>query len=434
VKALDNYSVGIYMRLSRDDGKHRQESLSIENQRRILQRDVGERGWSLAEEYVDDGVSGMRFDSPSLKRLFKDVQSRRVNCVIVKSLDRFGRGSQTEDVLDAHFLIPQVHFISLAESVDTLYGVDYLIDILHALNGFVPKTASLKVRQVKADGAQQGWFINSQAPYGYVKSPADRHKLIVDAEAAEVVRRIFEAYAAGNTARAVADSLTAAGLDSPKFYHYARAGKVNPLSDQRNHWLDAIVLSMLRNEVYIGSIVNGRREVASIKTKQVQARDESEWIVREGMHEAIIPRQLWDKVKAMLADKHRVYTSKRVGSVGMFAGLLRCKDCGGKLAYMTKPLKDGYKGVYRCSRYNNASHACTPHYVDEADLMAYVLNDVRRYGVLSVRERDRLMRRLTSYLRVSQDKGAAAIRADIKRAEERLGLLSGALRLLMRIE
>ncbi|MDR1704141.1 MAG: recombinase family protein [Clostridiales bacterium] len=307
--------------------------------------------------------------------------------------------------------------------MDTIDGISYIVDFLHVVNGIQPQITSQRVRQVKADGARQGWFINSQAPYGYKKHPADKHKLIIDNTAAEVVRRIFDDYASGSTARAVAGRLTAAGIDCPGFYHSAAAGRVNQYSDKRNRWGDAMVLKMLRNNVYIGTITNGRREVTCIINKTVEARDESEWVVCENMHEPIIPRPLWDRVQAMLADKHRVYETKRTGTVGMFAGLLRCKDCGAKLAYMNKQLKSCEKGVYRCSRYNNAGHACTPHYIDEADVVAYVLADIRRYGVLSVRERDKLTRRLTSYLRASQDKDAAAIRADIKRAEDRISFI-----------
>jgi DNA invertase Pin-like site-specific DNA recombinase len=435
MKLLDTYDVGIYCRLSRDDGKKgKQESLSIENQKRILTEYVNKRkedGWNLKEVYTDDGKSGMNFDRDGFNKMVRDLKSKRINCVVVKSIDRLGRGTQTEAVMDELFIIPQVRFIAISEGVDTLEGVDYLIDIIHSVNGIYPKQVSRKVRQVKRDCAEQGFFMNSVAPYGYAKSPQDKHKLIIDEPAAENVRRMFFEFASGDSARMIADRLNDEGVDSPQAYHNRKEGKENPLSG-RTSWGSESILRLLRNQVYIGHMVQGKREVASIKTKQRRQIDPADWIVVENTHEAVVDYELWNRVQSALECKRQARKTKRTGDtdkhtggVGLFAGLLKCSECGATLSHMTRPLKNRTKSVYRCSRYNNnGGKTCSPHNVDEADLCEYVMNDLREYGILSEAERRNLSKRLIAYTRQTQGVEAKSIRAQIQHDEHRLTVIA----------
>ena len=161
-----------------------------------------------------------------------------------------------------------IRFIAINDSIDTMQENNDIAAFHHVLNEFYPKQVSKKVRQVKHAGTRQGKFMNSQAPYGYQKSPQDKHILIVDEDAARIVRRLFTEYAGGDNARMIADRLNAERIDSPRFYHYAKMGRENPLSNQKNVWGSATIMQLLRNQAYIGNMVQGKREVISFKTKK----------------------------------------------------------------------------------------------------------------------------------------------------------------------
>jgi DNA invertase Pin-like site-specific DNA recombinase len=431
MKLQDNYDVGIYCRLSRDDNNGSLESMSIANQRQMLTDYVREKGWCLKECYVDDGWTGTNFDRPDFQRMIRDAEAGRIDCIITKDLSRLGRnyvqaGYYTEEFFVEH----DIRFIAVNDSIDTMQENNDIAAFHHVLNEFYPKQVSKKIRQVIHTGAQQGKFMNSLAPYGYMKSPEDRHILIVDDEAARIVRRLFEEFVAGDSARRIAENLNMEGIDSPRYYHYAKMGRQNPFSGQRNVWGSTSVSQMLRNQVYIGNMVQGKREVVSFKTKKRRQVDPDGWIVVENTHEPIISRELWDRAHKRLSGKRHTRTTKR-NTVGLFAGILRCADCGSPLAYMRKKLKGSEKGVYRCSRYNNnGGKACTPHYIDESDICAYVINDIRLYAYMATEEREMLAKRLMASSKQANSGETNTIRSKIREAESRLTVIAATLKSL----
>jgi hypothetical protein len=272
--------------------------------------------------------------------------------------------------------------------------------------------------------------MGSQAPYGYRKSPEDKHILLVDEDAARIVCRLFSEFASGDSARMIADHMNAEKIDSPRFYHYAKMGRVNPLSEQRNVWGSATVLQLLRNQAYIGNMVQGKREVISFKTKKVRRIDPEDWIIVENTHEPLVDRELWDRVQRRLTAHRRVRETKKE-TIGLFAGVLKCADCGSSLAYMRKRLKTTEKGVYRCSRYNNnGGKACTAHYIDEDVVREFVLNDIRQHAKLAVNEKERLASRLLASMKKNQSGESNAIRAKIREAENRLTVIASTLKSL----
>ena len=242
-----------------------------------------------------------------------------------------------------------MRYVAINDGIDTQEDNNDIAAFHHVLNELYPKQVSKKVRQVKTAGARQGKFMGSQAPYGYMKSLESKHQLIIDEEAAQVVHRLFREFAAGDSGRMIADRLNSEGLDSPRFYHYAKLGRMNPLASEKNVWGSATVLQLLRNQVYLGNMVQGKRQVISFKTKKLRQVDPEDWIVVEGTHEPLVDRALWDRVHERLSTKRKVRKIKK-DTVGLFAGKVVCADCKSPLAYMRKQLKDSEKGVYRCSR------------------------------------------------------------------------------------
>lgn len=418
-----DYNVGIYCRLSRDDNNGNLESMSIANQRQVLMDYVNEKGWNLEECYVDDGYTGTNFNRPDFKRMIHDAEIGRINCIVTKDLSRLGRnyveaGYYTEE----YFIEHDIRFIAVNDGIDTIKDDNDIAAFHHVLNEIYPKQVSKKVRQVKKKSAEQGKFMGSQAPYGYMKSPEDKHILIIDEEAAFVVRRLFNDFANGDSARMIADRLNREGISTPRFYHYEKEGKTNPLSEQKNVWGSATITQLLKNQAYIGNMVQGKRQVVSFKTKKMRTVSPENWIVVENTHEPLVEKELWNRVQEKFnRHHHTVVRRTKNDMIGLYSGLIKCADCGMPLAYMRKQLKSCEKGVYRCSKYNNnGSKACSSHYIDEDYISAFILNDIRNYANLAVTQREDLANRLYKALKKNNRGEMSSVKTKIKAMENRL--------------
>jgi len=422
MKLQDNYDVGIYCRLSRDDHNGTLESMSIANQRQVLVDYVTEKGWTLRDCYIDDGYTGTNFDRPDFKRMIHDAEIGKIDCIITKDLSRLGRnyveaGYYTEE----YFIEHDIRFIAINDGIDTMHDNNDIAAFHHVLNEFYPKQVSKKVRQVKKKSAEQGKFMGSQAPYGYMKSPEDKHILIIDEDAAIVVRRLFNEFANGDSARMIADKLNSEGVSTPRFYHYEKLGKTNPLTEEKNVWGSATILQLLRNQVYIGNMVQGKRQVVSFKTKKMRQVSPENWIVVENTHVPLVDKSLWERVQEKLSKHHKKIRRTKNENVGLFSGIVKCSDCNMPLAYMRKQLKDREKGVYRCSRYNNnGSGACSSHYIDEEYISAFVLDDIRNYAQLAVEKREELAEKLYRALKKTNSSEISTLKSKVKSIENRL--------------
>ena len=418
----NNYDVGIYCRLSRDDNNGSLESMSIANQRQVLMDYVTEKGWNLIDCYIDDGYTGTNFERPDFKRMLKDAESGKIDCIITKDLSRLGRNYvQTGYYTEEYFVEKNIRFIAVNDGIDTMQDNNDIAAFHNVLNEFYPKQVSKKVRQVKKKSAQQGKFMGSQAPYGYKKSPEDKHILIIDDEAAKIVRRMFNDFADGDSARMIAERFNNEGINSPRFYHYEKMGRQNPLTNEKNVWGSSTVTQLLRNQVYIGNMVQGKRQTVSFKTKKMRQVPPEKWIVVENTHEPLIEHDVWDRVQKRLNSNPKKTRRTKTDVIGLFSGILKCADCNTPLAYMRKQLKDREKGVYRCSRYNNnGGKACTPHYIDEEYIVTFVLNDIRKYAILAKEERKELASRLFSSMKANNNIESVTVKSKIREAEKRL--------------
>ena len=205
------------------------------------------------------------FDRPGFKKMIDDALSGKINCIITKDLSRLGRKYvQAGYYTDEFFPENDIRYIAINDSIDTISDDNDMTAFHHVLNEIYPKQVSKKVRQVKKKNAEQGKFMGSQAPYGYKKSPEDKHILIVDDEAALIIKRLFNEFAAGESARQIAERLNTEKIDSPRFYHYSKMGRINPLTSEKNVWGSSTVLQLLRNQVYIGNMVQGKRKTVKV--------------------------------------------------------------------------------------------------------------------------------------------------------------------------
>lgn len=435
---MEDYKVALYLRLSRDDKNSDSESMSISNQRTMLMDFTAERGWHVEDIYIDDGISGTTFERPSFMRMVADIEKKRINMVIVKDLSRLGRNYvKVGEYTDYFFPEHHVRFIAVTENIDSDKDND-IAGFLNVVHEHYAKDVSRKVRTSKRTLMKKGFFLGSQPPLGYVKSPDDKHKLIVDEDGAGIVRRLFHMYAIGCTARHIADTFNQEGILSPREYYFKLIGKPNPYTNETMLWGSATVMLILRNQVYIGHMCSGKRRNRSFKLKQRDVVPENEWIVVENTHEPIIDEVTWARVQELLRQNKSNSKAKTVKSEdnklpAMFAGKLKCADCKAVMHY-TSSKSGKYKTYYkyRCSTYTNQGKtACSFHSILEDELKALVLNDICRLSELIRTNSDEILQVLLELNSRTKQNGHARLDKDIRGIQANMKEMSNRIDLLM---
>lgn len=349
------WKAALYIRLSRDDGD-KMESNSITSQREILKEwlklhpDI-----ALYDFYIDDGWSGTDFNRPGFQRMMDDIYAGNVNCVIVKDLSRFCRNaSEGGRYLDDVFVRLRIRFIALNNGLDTVSGnmnaATQLISVgvTNVINESVAATTSVNVRGTLNMNRKQGKFIGSFASYGYLKDPEDHHKLIVDEETAPVVRMIFDKYIAGTSIIGIAKELNAMGIPNPSAYKKQKGYNYrHPAGAQTDGlWPDSSVRRILKNEMYIGNMIQGKNTTVSYKIHQCRAVPSEDWIKVNGTHEAIVDSDTFEKAQSLLGRHIRKPPSQN--QVHLLAGFVRCAKCGRIMSRKTNRHTYGTYSYYRC--------------------------------------------------------------------------------------
>lgn len=378
-KLLNLFNTAIYIRLSREDGD-KEESDSVGNQKKLLTDYVnGQNELVLYDVYVDDGFTGTNFNRPAFKRMLKDIEAGKVNCVIVKDLSRFGRDYiDTGRYLERDFPEMGVRFISVTDSIDSMkQAYDMLLPIKNIFNEQYARDISKKVQTAVRTKQKAGEFIGAFTSYGYKKSPVDKNKLVVDEYSADVVRRIFSLYIQGYGKQKIAKLLNEEGILCPS--EYKRAMGLNYHNPNRlestTYWSYSTINSILHREMYVGNMVQGTKH-QRMRSKQKKMAKE-DWIIVEDTHEPIIDKETWEKAQSLLHKRTReldLETNKNI-----FAGFVKCGDCGRAMAKNMWRHADGSKtySLY-CGTYKrNGKQYCTPHTLPMAVLEQIVLEDLK---------------------------------------------------------
>ncbi len=370
----------LYLRLSRDEAK-KSESLSITNQRKILEDYAQKSGFLVTGEYVDDGISGATFDRPAFMQMIEDGKEKKFDIIIVKDLSRLGREHiAADDHIERIFPKMGIRFISLQENYDSNNDDDATSDMLpfiNLFNEFHAKSTSRKTKATKMNMAKAGKFQGSKAPFGYILNPEDKYHLIVDEEAAETVRLIFSLACDNYGYKAIGKVLREQKRLNPSAYCLEK----NPDHYQSEYWKQphdwhaSSIKGILNNQCYLGHMVNGKRRVPSFKVKKPVKMPEDTWVIVENTHEAIVDKATWKRAQEKLAVRTR---ADNHGAIQIFAGLVKCYDCGYALAF-TQSGKNRQTPRYQCSLYNVKGKAyCKSHFITYNDLYKIVLEDVRR--------------------------------------------------------
>ena len=391
-KIIDQtFKVAIYLRLSKEDDDlscssgAKSESNSISNQRKLIYDFMKSHPeLELYDEYKDDGKSGSNFDRAEFQRMMKDIEAGKVNCVIVKDQSRFGR-----DYIDVgkykEKIFPKlgVRFITINEGYDSLSATSS-DDLAFTINSFVYdfyiRDISTKIRTNLTAKKQNGEYAGAFVAYGYVKDSNDKSKLVVDQFAADVVRDIFRWKIEGLSPQNIAVRLNELGIPSPAEYKKLSGSnyKTSFQTSSKAVWSHVSVRRILKNEIYLGVMIQGKRTTPNYKTKTVVTKAESEWLRVEGTHEAIISVRDFELVQELLRDD----THCRAGdiTVPVYAGRIYCGDCGAAAVRKTVSYAGRRYVYYVCNANKHDKTVCSRHSIRE-DVLGQVIYQTVRHQI-----------------------------------------------------
>ncbi len=367
----------IYCRLSEEDRNKQcktDDSVSIQNQKSMLIQYCLEQGWEIYNIYSDDDYAGADRSRPKFNELLADAENRCFDIILCKTQSRFTRELElVEKYLHGLFPLWGIRFVSIVDNADTANkGNKKSRQINGLVNEWYLEDMSENIKSVLTSRRINGFHIGAFALYGYKKDPNAKGHLIVDEEAAMVVREVFQLFAQGYGKTAIARILNDRGIPNPTEYK-----RLHGLRYHTSHgttstlWKYAAISNMLVNQFYIGNMVQGRSGSVSYKTKQVKPIPKDRWIIVEDTHEPIISKELWDQVQAKI--KARVKPLE-TGEIGIFARKVTCANCG----YTMRTHKNrGYRYL-QCSNRHYSSDACPGAFIPTRRLECIVLTELKR--------------------------------------------------------
>lgn len=387
VPDLEEYRAMAYYRLSKDDKNEDRSrdsageiSDSILNQRKLVHAYLKNHpGITLVDEAYDDGYSGTNYDRPGFRSVLDKVQSGSINCVIVKDLSRLGREYiETGKYLEMIFPSFGVRFIAINDDVDSEHstaGDDIIIPIKNIMNESYCRELSKKLRNQFRIQRGNGEFLGAFASYGYCKSPDDKHKLVVDEYAAEVVRGIFSMKIKGCSQNIIADFLNQEKVLPPAEYKKSLGMKYKTgfQASTQAKWSVVTINRILNNPIYIGTLVQGKRGTPNYKIKKMRVRSEDDWVVVENNHPAIIDPLMFSIVQKMMERDTRRPPKEDV--LLPLAGVLFCPDCGRALQRRTVTRGEQKYCYYVCATYKDGK-GCSSHSFEQNKLEKTVLHAV----------------------------------------------------------
>ena len=425
------YEVGMYCRLSKDDGTDN-ESASIATQKSILTDYVKKQGWHLAKTYVDDGYSGTNFQRPSFQNMIKDIESGLINCVITKDLSRLGRNYLDCGLyLEVFFPEHNVRYIAVNDGVDTLNksAMD-ITPFRNILNEMYSADVSVKIKSAYRARFQQGKFMGTTAPYGYVKDPADHNHLLIDDKVAHVVREIFDLALAGNGIAKIRKHINKQHILRPAAYAaeqgatgYERYFEEN--EENRYIWSENSVRGILRSPIYAGNLAGYKRIAANMKSKKRPSKLPEEWEVIPDTHEGIVTQEEFDTVQQLITSRR--LPENKGGFENIFAGVIKCADCGYAMRAMSANRRKRPDIIdcvqYSCNNYGRYGNImCTAHSIEARDLFNAVLTDINRFADMAVND-EKAVRAIEKRLTETDQSKAKALEKEQRKLNKRLAEL-----------
>lgn len=416
----------IYCRLSKDDDLQG-ESASIANQRDMLETYCKKQGWAVVAVYQDDGYTELNMERPDLKRMLAAIERRQVNLVITKDLSRLGRNYlQTGTLIEDFFPRHGVRYVAMNDGIDTLRENNDIAPFKNILNEMYSKDISKKVHSSYLLKAQKGQFTGCLAPFGYRKDPEDKNHLLVDGETAPIVRLIFGYALEGHGPNFIRRRLEEREIPCPTWWNRERGlrnvrtkwEKKDP-ENGKYIWDFSVIKDLLMNPAYAGATASQKKDYR-FKIGTIGEKKPQDWIVVEDTHEPLVDRTSFDIVQEKLKSRQR---PRQGGQPSLFAGLLKCGECGKSLTVRYTNAKRPQQ-IYACKTYNAfGKHHCTQHRVDYETLYSLVLNKIRQCARAALMDGEAVAGRLTDTCEAEQKGQREGLERSLAKDGERVEML-----------
>lgn len=377
------YYTAVYLRLSKEDSDlslhdNKKESNSITNQKLIIKEFLKAMPEvEIYDYYIDDGYSGSNFERPDFKRMREDIYEGKVNMVIVKDFSRFGREYiDTGRYIQKIFPRLGIRFISVIDHFDsnaaTANDMHLLVPVKNFVNDNYCRDISQRVRTHQEAMRKNGLYIGAYVAYGYKKDSDDKNTIVIDEQAADIVKKIFTWRLSGMNVYSIVSKLNELGIPSPMAYKRMQGINFKTGFSEGNQtmWCDSTVYGILKNKIYVGVLEQGKKSRISYKVKKTVNKPRDEWAVLEDNHDAIISKSDFKKVEQL--SKRDTKRSKEERNVYLFSGMLFCKDCKKQMTRRCTKYKGKQYVSYICSTYNK-QQGCTRHGIKEEQITEIVL-------------------------------------------------------------
>jgi len=413
-----------YCRLSSDD-KDKDESNSISTQKKIITAYAGQNGFKNLTFFIDDGISGSRFDRPGYVAMMEEVEAGNVDTVIIKDLSRAGRDHIRVGLFTETLDRNGVRFIAVSDNVDSTKGYDDLVPFKNIFNEWFVRDCSRKVSAAYRAKGNEGKHTGSHPLYGYIHSPDDKEQWIIDEPAAEIVRRIFRMTVEGKGAYQIANILQKEKVFCPSYY-LAQQGvgnRKNKDFPDPYRWWGTTVTCLLSRMEYMGHTVNFKTYKTSYKDKNRKRAPQDKWAIFDNTHEAIIDSETWETAQRLMQTVRRTYENH--GEPNRLTGLLYCADCNGKL-YHERGMRgkgEATKNNYICSSYRKHTTDCTAHYIGVEVLEKLILDALKEISGYVKTNKDDFIKSVTEMSSAYQAGEEKAYRKRLAESEKRISEL-----------
>lgn len=401
------YVAGLYCRLSKDDGNS-VESMSIWSQKVMLKQFAESNSIAIYDYYVDDGYSGTNFERPSFKKMITDIENGKINCVITKDLSRLGRNYlQSGAYIEMYFPQKNIRYIAITDGIDTLNSnQNDIMPFKNILNEMYAKDTSKKVKSAIQSRMREGTYIGSKAPFGYLKDPDNKRRLIIDEKTKPIIELIYKLCLEGKGTQLISQELMKRKIPRPSAF-VENAEKLYGLTEENKYqWSHRMVLNVLRDPVYCGNMARNKRPTLSFKNSKRMYIPKSDYIYAKDTHEGIVSEEIWKQVQTMI-DKRKCNNKKGLYYDNIFQGLVRCPKCGYALTPKTdyrlkkKELIDFVH--FSCSTYKKYGvNACSSHRIEARDLYNIVLEDIQYHGNMALSAKEDFVEKIIEKIEVEK--------------------------------
>lgn len=401
------YVAGLYCRLSKDDGNS-VESMSIWSQKVMLKQFAESNSIAIYDYYVDDGYSGTNFERLSFKKMITDIENGKINCVITKDLSRLGRNYlQSGAYIEMYFPQKNIRYIAITDGIDTLNSnQNDIMPFKNILNEMYAKDTSKKVKSAIQSRMREGTYIGSKAPFGYLKDPDNKRRLIIDEKTKPIIELIYKLCLEGKGTQLISQELMKRKIPRPSAF-VENAEKLYGLTEENKYqWSHRMVLNVLRDPVYCGNMARNKRPTLSFKNSKRMYIPKSDYIYAKDTHEGIVSEEIWEQVQTMI-DKRKCNNKKGLYYDNIFQGLVRCPKCGYALTPKTdyrlkkKELIDFVH--FSCSTYKKYGvNACSSHRIEARDLYNIVLEDIQYHGNMALSAKEDFVEKIIEKIEVEK--------------------------------